>query len=70
MEELPEYKSDHDLLIELRTIVLLVKDQLDGITDNYVTQAEFWPVKTGFYGFVSLVLTAVVGALIFLVIKH
>lgn len=36
---------------------------------NYVTAEEFKPVKTIVYGMVSLVLIAVVGALITLVVK-
>lgn len=36
---------------------------------NYVTKEEFAPVKTLVYGMVGLILTAVVGALITLVIR-
>lgn len=35
----------------------------------YVTQAEFTPIKKVVYGAVSLILTAVLGALIYLVIQ-
>jgi hypothetical protein len=65
-----EYKTDHDLLIELRTLVLIMKQQLDQMTGNFVTQAEFWPVKVLVYGCVGLMLTAIVGALLFLVIRQ
>lgn len=37
--------------------------------DNCVTRTEFEPVKRLMYGLVSLVLVAVVGALLFLVIR-
>jgi len=36
---------------------------------DYVTRAEFWPVKVLVYGFAGLVLVGVVGALIALVAK-
>lgn len=38
------------------------------IRQNYVQQSEFKPIKTIVYGFVGLILTSVVGALIALVI--
>lgn len=59
-KDLVEYKTDHDLLIELRTIVLIMKQQLDQMTGNFVTQQEFWPVKTLVY--VGTTLTTVNGA--------
>lgn len=68
--ELAEYKSDHDLLIELRTLVLIMKQQLDQMTGNFVTQAEFFPVKALVYGCTALMLSAVIGALLYLVINH
>lgn len=69
-QELLEYKSDHDLLIELRTIVLLMTKKLDEMTKGYVTQAEFLPVKMLVYGFVALVLVSFIGALLFIVFHH
>jgi hypothetical protein len=69
-QDLVEYKTDHDLLIELRTLVLIMKQQLDHMTGNFVTQAEFWPVKTLVYGCTALMLTSLIGAIIFLVIQH
>jgi hypothetical protein len=65
-----EYKTDHDLLIELKTVVHLMSDKLDKMAGNFVTQAEFWPVKALVYGFTTLMLTSVVGALLFLVLRH
>ena len=38
--------------------------------ETYVTQAEFSPVKKIVYGAVSVVLTSVLGALIYLVVKQ
>lgn len=69
-KELLEYKTDHDLLIELRTIVLLMTRQLDKMAGNFVTQAEFWPVKTLVYGCTALMLTSIIGALLYLVIQN
>jgi len=43
-----------------------IKKKLDM---NYVTLAEFRPVRLLVFGFVGLVLTAIVGALIALVLK-
>lgn len=62
--ELVEYKTDHDLLIELRTVVLLMKESLDKLTGEFVTRAEFAPVKIIAYGLVSIVMLAVVGAVV------
>ena len=39
------------------------------IDDTYVTKNEFGPVKSVVYGLVTLILTSVVGAVIYLVIK-
>lgn len=41
---------------------------LDEKMDHVVTQDQFWPVKTLVYGFVGIILMAVVGALVALVI--
>ncbi len=49
----------HDDLAEMKTIM----------QDKLVTQDQFWPVKTFVYGIVGVLLTAVVGAVINLVIK-
>jgi hypothetical protein len=69
-KELTEYKTDHDVLIELRTLVHYMNKKLDEMSGNFVTQAEFWPVKTLVYGCTGLMLTVLVGALLFLVIQH
>jgi hypothetical protein len=68
--EFAEYKTDHDLLVELRTLVHIMSKQLEDMAGNFVTQAEFWPVKALVYGCTGLMLTAIVGALLYLVLKH
>jgi hypothetical protein len=69
-KELLEYKTDHDLLIELRTLVHVMIKKVDDMGGNFVTQAEFWPVKTLVYGCTALMLTSLVTAIIYLVLKH
>ena len=45
-------------------------DKLRGdIEENYVTKAAFTPVKLLVYGFVTLLMTAVVGAIIAQVVR-
>ena len=46
-----------------------VKDMITRIENHYVTKAEFAPVKTVVYGLVSLIVVAVIGAVISLVIQ-
>lgn len=46
-----------------------IKADIKEIKEDYVSQAEFKPVKSLVYGLVSLTLTAVVGALLALVVK-
>jgi hypothetical protein len=68
--DLAEYQTDHDLIIELRTLVKVMNEKLDTLTGNFVTRAEFWPVKTLVFGCTGLILTGVVGAFLYLVIQH
>lgn len=68
--DLAEYQTDHDLIIELRTLVRVMNEKLDTLTGNFVTQSEFWPVKALVYGCTALMLTSVVAALLYLVIRH
>ena len=49
-------------LTEIRATLVQFKD-------NYVTKQEFAPVKMTVYGFVGLVLTGVIGALIMVVLR-
>lgn len=69
-KELFEYKTDHDLIIELSTLVRVMNAKLDTFTTLYVTKSEFWPVKTLVYGCTALMLTSLVGAILFLVLKR
>ena len=68
-KEFIEYKSDHDLLIELRTLVGQMMKKLEDFDANFVTHDEFWPVKVLVYGCTGLMLTGVITALLYLVIK-
>lgn len=51
---------------DIRQIVM----RIDKADDTYVTQREFQPVKNIVYGLVGLMLTAVVVALLGLVLKN
>jgi hypothetical protein len=68
--DLAEYQSDHDVLIKLRTIMHLMKEKLDKIDRQFVTQSEFWPIKVLVYGCAGIMLSSIVGALVYLVIKQ
>jgi hypothetical protein len=68
--DLAEYQTDHDLIIELRTLVKVMNEKLDTLTGNFVMRAEFWPVKTLVFGCTGLILTGVIGAFLYLVIRH
>lgn len=67
--ELNEYQTDHDLLIKTHTLMEVMSTKIDNLAGNFVTQAEFWPVKTLVYGCTALMLTSLVGAIIYLVLK-
>lgn len=47
-----------------------VKDLNDKIDEHYVTREEFDPIKKLVYGLVALILTAVVGALVAMVVSR
>lgn len=53
-------------MMELKTAV---KELTKTIDDSYVTKSEFAPVKAVVYGLVGLILTAVVIAVIYLVVQ-
>jgi ABC-type uncharacterized transport system ATPase subunit len=46
-----------------------IKSAMKEIREDFITRAEFEPVKRIVYGMVTLILTAVVGALIALVVQ-
>jgi hypothetical protein len=48
----------------------LMKEKLDKIDGQFVTQSEFWPVKVLVYGCAGIMLSSIVGALVYLVIKQ
>lgn len=63
------------LKTEVRVSHKALQDALTALTaeirkqsSDHVSRAEFWPVKLGFYGFYGLMGTAVVGALLALVV--
>lgn len=50
--------------------IIYASDPGGEATGNFVTQSEFWPVKVLVYGCTGMMLTGVIGALLYLVIKH
>lgn len=72
-----QLQSDHDLLVELRTNTNNLMDEMKQLRNDianlkkeFVTQAEFKPVRNIVYGAVAIILTAVVVAMITLVIQQ
>lgn len=64
-----QYKTDLAVIAEkVSTIKDDVKEIKDKLEKDYITKEEFDPVKKIVYGLVSLILIAVVGALVALVI--
>jgi hypothetical protein len=47
-----------------------MNEKLDTLTGNFVTQSEFWPVKVLVYGCTGMMLSGVIGVLLYLVIHH
>lgn len=68
-DPIAEYQSDHDLLIRVDQKVSDLMAKMESRDKDYVTQAEFWPVKVLVYGCTGLMLTSVIGALLYLVIR-
>jgi hypothetical protein len=62
-------QSDHDLLIRVDQKVSDLVTKIEQRDKQYVTQAEFWPVKMLVYGCTGLMLTSLIGAIVLLVIK-
>jgi hypothetical protein len=65
-----EYQSDHDLLIRVDQKVTDLVTRLEKRDQEFVTRAEFWPVKALVYGCVGIMLSALVLAIIYLVVQH
>jgi hypothetical protein len=59
-------------IAEIGRDLVYIKDKLDNIEhqvgSSYVTKDEFEPIKRVVYGLVALVMTAVVGALVAVVV--
>jgi hypothetical protein len=68
--DLAEYQTDHDLLIRVNTLMETMANDIKEMKSHFVTQAEFWPVKALVYGCTGMILTSVIGALLYLIIKH
>lgn len=68
--DLVEYQSDHDLLIRVDQKVTDLVAKFEARDKVYVTQSEFWPVKVLVYGCTGMMLTSVIGALLYLIIRH
>lgn len=71
----PQTWTDHDLLTRIYERQRAENERLDAIDiklaaldSKYVSQVEFWPVKVIVYGGAGLVLTAVIGALVAMVV--
>jgi len=73
-------EQNHKEHMELKLEIVQVKEQLKAVRErledlinavqiNYVSQAEFRPVKSICYGFVAVTCLTVVGSLLALVLK-
>ena len=66
-------RDDHELLtrIDERTLAMqsAIEELESKLENKYVTQAEFWPVRTIVYSGAGLILIAVFGGLIALVVR-
>lgn len=65
--------EDHDLLTRIDERTEKMCETLEALItrleSDYVTKAEFWPVKTIVYAGAGMILVAVVGAVIALVVR-
>lgn len=64
--------SDETKLAVIQTDLTYIKEKLNAVdlkvSTHYITKDEFEPIKKIVYGMVSLILVAVVGALVALVV--
>lgn len=69
---MPNNQSDETKLAVIQTDLTYIKEKLNAVdnkvSSNYVSKEEFDPIKKIVYGMVSLILIAVVGALVALVV--
>lgn len=65
-------QSDETKLAVMQTDITYIKEKLNAVdtkvSSHYVTKEEFEPIKRIVYGVVSLILTAVIGAVVALVV--
>lgn len=65
-------QSDETKLAVIQTDLTYIKEKLNAVdnkvSSHYVSKEEFEPIKKIVYGLVSLILIAVVGALVALVV--
>lgn len=65
-------QSDETKLAVIQTDLTYIKEKLNAVdnkvSSHYVSKEEFEPIKKIVYGLVSLILVAVVGALIAIVV--
>lgn len=65
-------QSDETKLAVIQTDLTYIKEKLNAVdnkvSSHYVSKEEFEPIKKIVYGLVSLILVAVVGALVALVV--
>ena len=65
-------QSDETKLAVIQTDLTYIKEKLNAVdnkvSSHYVSKEEFEPIKRIVYGLVSLILVAVVGALIAIVV--
>lgn len=45
-------------------------ERIDGLAKIYVSKVEFWPIRTIVYTGAGIILTAVLSALVYLVVKQ
>jgi hypothetical protein len=68
----PKMQSDETQLAVIQTDLTYIKEKLNAVdtkvSSHYVSKEEFDPIKKIVYGMVSLILIAVVGALVTLVV--
>lgn len=63
-------EESNNIKLQLDYIQRDIKEIKDSLKADYVKREEFLPVKNIVYGLVSVILVAVIGALITLVIKQ
>ena len=65
--------EDHDLLMRIDERTEKICDSMESwesrLKNDYVSQSEFWPIKTIVYGGAGIVLVAVMTAIVALVVK-